>query len=504
MLGGRVCMIVKSKLLLIAALAFFAMSVIPSCAEAAAEEKETTAAVQTGELEETEAPRIMPDLPDEKYDGIEIRIAMHPVGGTDWQDWLSRDIDTEAPNGEVINDAVYARNLSVEERLDVAITGIENKDINLAVQKQVKAGTDDFHIVTPRIESIKSTVRNGYFVNLYDLEYVDLTKPWYDQMMIDNATILGQLYYVTGDMIILDDDSTSAMVFNKKMITDYNMELPYDLVYNNKWTFDKMNEMITAASKDLNGDGKADLEDQYGLLWQRDAIVSYLHAGGGRIVTINSEGIPELTLGDEKNYLILAKLFEIVYRDDMVINLHHLEGKQDIYQLQTKMFSEDRALMMWIRMRVVETLRNMITDFGIIPIPKYEEAQESFYHTVNRYTGAAVAVPNAGAFDVQTMGVIIEAMSAESRYTLLPAYYDTNLGTKIARDPESTLMLDIIMQNRVYDTGELYDIGSLSWDLYSMTMSNNADFGSFMAKRQTNAEKAMEKFITDFEKLAEG
>ncbi|MDD4772507.1 MAG: hypothetical protein PHZ09_02750 [Eubacteriales bacterium] len=485
-------------------LVFLAVTLITSCSDPVSDEKSATEAVLTAEPEETEEPRIYPDLPDEKYDGMEIRIAMHPVGGTDWQDWLSRDIDTDAPNGEVINDAVYARNLAVEEKFDVIITGIENTDINVAVQKLVKAGTDDYHIVTPRIESIKSTVRNGYFVNLHNVEYMDLTKPWYDQMMIDNATILGQLYYVTGDMIILDDDSTSAMVFNKKMVTDYNMDLPYDLVFDNKWTFDKMNEMITAASKDLNGDGKADLEDQYGLLWQRDAIVSHLHAGGGRIVTIDSEGIPVLTLGDEKNYLILNKLFEIMYRDDVVINLHHLEGKQDIYQLQTKMFSEDRALMMWIRMRVVETLRNMVTDFGIIPIPKYEEAQESFYHTVNRYTGAAVAIPNSGAFDPQTIGVIIEAMSGESKYTLLEAYYETNLGTKIARDPESTMMLDIIMQNRVYDTGELYDIGSLSWDLYTMTMTNNPDFGSFMAKRATNAEKAMDKFITDFEKLALG
>lgn len=494
----------RSKLAIALALILIAITVFIGCSEAADTPAETTAAADTTSGEETEEPRIYPDLPDEKYDGMEIRIAMHPVGGTDWQDWLSRDIDTEAPNGEVINDAVYARNLAVEEKFDVVITGIENNDMNVAVQKQVKAGTDDFHIFTPRIESIKGTVRTGYFVNLYDLEYVDLTKPWYDQMMIENATILGQLYYVTGDMIFLDDDSTSAMVFNKKIITDYNMDLPYDLIYNNKWTFDKMNEMITAASKDLNGDGKADLDDQYGLIWQRDAIVSYLHAGGGRIVTINSEGIPELTLGDEHNYQVLDKLFSIMYRDDIVINLHHHEGKTDIYQLQTKMFSEDRVLMMWIRMRVVETLRNMTTDFGIIPIPKYDETQDSFYHTVNRYTGAAVCVPNTSAFDPQTIGVIVEALSGESRYTLLEAYYEVNLGTKIARDPESTEMLDIIMSTRVYDTGELYDIGSLSWDLYTMTMTNNLDFGSFMAKREKTAATAMDKFITDFEKLAEG
>ena len=99
-----------------------------------------------------------------------------------------------------------------------------------------------------------------------------------------------------------------------------------------------------------------------------------------------------------------------MYRDNVVINLHHYEGNQDIYQLQTKMFSEDRVLMMWIRMRVVETLRNMTTDFGIIPLPKYEEAQESYYHTVNRYTGAAIAIPNSSAIDPQMVGVIVEAI----------------------------------------------------------------------------------------------
>ena len=60
------------------------------------------------------------------------------------------------------------------------------------------------------------------------------------------------------------------------------------------------------------------------------------------------------------------------------------------------------------------------------------------------------------------------------------------------------------MSTRVYDTGELYDIGSLSWDLYSMTMKNDFDFSSFMAKRENTADTAMTKFIEDFQKLAEG
>lgn len=489
---------------IISVIILLSMLALASCSEPAVEtpQNASTEAAVT-DAEETLPPKIEPTLPDETFGGEEIRIAMHPVGGTDWQDWLSRDIDAESANGEPINDAVFARNMYVEEKLDVKITGIENTDMNTLVQKQVKAGSDDFHIVTPRMESIKSTVRGGYFVNLANVQYIDLTKPWYDQKMIENATILDQLYYVTGDMLILDDDSTSAMVFNKEIINNYSMTMPYDLVYDNKWTFDQMNEMITAAAVDLNGDGKADLDDQYGLIWQRDAIVSYLHAGGGQIITLDSDGMPQLTLGDEKNYQILDKVFNIMYRDDVVINLHHYDGKMDIYQLQTKMFSENRVLMMWIRMRVVETLRNMEADFGIIPMPKYDEAQENYYHTVNRYTGAAVAIPNSAGIDAELAGVVVEALSAESKYTLRDAYYDVNLGTKIARDPESTEMLEIIMNNTRFDTGELYDIASLSWDLYTMTMTNNFDFGSFMAKKEKNAQKSLDKFISDFEKMAE-
>jgi hypothetical protein len=304
-------------------------------------------------------------------------------------------------------------------------------------------------------------------------------------------------------MIILDDDSTSAMVFSKSMVSDFNMESPYMLVQDGKWTFDKMDEMITVASRDVNGDGVMDVDDQYGLIWQRDAIVAYLHAAGGRIVTMNDKQIPELTLDTEHNQIVMQRIFDIMYRNDIVVNLHHYEGKMDIYQLQTKMFSENRALMMWIRMRVVETLRNMENDFGIIPMPKFDEAQENYHHTVNRYTGCSVCIPNSAGFDHQLIGTVIEQMSAESKYTIREAYYDVYLGAKLVRDPESTDMLDIIMNNRVFDCGELYDIAGLSWNMYSLTMKNTGDFASFLAKHEKVTAKSMDKFISKFEGMAD-
>ena len=34
---------------------------------------------------------------------------------------------------------------------------------------------------------------------------------------------------------------------------------------------------------------------------------------------------------------------------------------------------------MWLRMRVAQNLRDMEADFGIIPVPKYDEAQQQYY-----------------------------------------------------------------------------------------------------------------------------
>lgn len=61
--------------------------------------------------------------------------------------------------------------------------------------------------------------------------------------------------------------------------------------------------------------------------------------------------------------------------------------------------------------------------------------------------------------DEEITGLILEALVYESRYLLLPAYYDVNLKTKFARDDESSAMIDIILANRLYDLGDVYGWG---------------------------------------------
>jgi hypothetical protein len=100
----------------------------------------------------------------------------------------------------------------------------------------------------------------------------------------------------------------------------------------------------------------------------------------------------------------------------------------------------------------------METDFGILPMPKYDENQQEWGHNISTVYGRAMSIPtfhDGGALD--RIGFMLEAISAESMYTVIPAYHDVQLTGKFVRDDESGEMLDIIFGSIVWDAGLIYD-----------------------------------------------
>ncbi len=158
------------------------------------------------------------------------------------------------------------------------------------------------------------------------------------------------------------------------------------------------------------------------------------------------------------------------------------------------MFQGDQGLFMWIRMINIVSLRTMEADFGIIPIPKFDETQKEYYNTVNPWTGIFMCVPISNT-DSENTGIFLEAMAYEGYKNVKTAYYDTLLNGIIARDEESSVMLDIIFANRRYDIGAICTFGGLQ-DIVYMPMTYDRDIASYVEKRMPAAEKAVEKIIS--------
>jgi hypothetical protein len=184
---------------------------------------------------------------------------------------------------------------------------------------------------------------------------------------------------------------------------------------------------------------------------------------------------------------------------DNVINLHRYVGDFPIYDEQVKMFSENRALFSWIRMRIVERLRAMETDFGILPLPKLDKEQSAYITRNNAWTGAGISIP-VTASDTDRSGMILEDLAAESRYTLQPAYYEINLRGKFARDEESQEMLDIILSNTAYDLGAIYEFGDITGAL-TLGRYDRTDYASAFERVEGRVQTAIDRTIEAYQEL---
>jgi hypothetical protein len=141
----------------------------------------------------------------------------------------------------------------------------------------------------------------------------------------------------------------------------------------------------------------------------------------------------------------------------------------------------------------------MVSNFGLIPYPKYNEEQTAYPCMVND-VATVLGVP-VNAADTARSGVILEYMSYLSRIYLKPAYYEVALKGKFMRDEESGEMLDLIMRDRVFDLGYIFDWGGLASNYRASVMKKSADFASMYERYEEKARDAVDKLVAAYENL---
>lgn len=482
-----------TALFLTAALIIGSVSILSGCAGTPAAETNVTAAFSADTTSEevfTEPPEILPDLPEIKFDGYEMVFC---VRGESFNEWESQDIYEEEQNGEPINDAVYFRNVFLEEKYDIKIRQFGASDVAASAKKAIVAGASDYDVIMGNTAETATTLASqGYLISLFDIPYLDTSKPWWDQRSVDQLSIGKKLYFMTGDLSIMANDATWILMFNKSMRDDYGLDNPYDLVYDNKWTYDKMFELMQVTASDLNGDGKnTSTDDQYGLATHDSTLEGLFFASGTRTVSKDENDIPYIDMYSERLVNVIDKANKIMADPTITCNASTLS--LDMHTGLRPIFETGRALFFGEVMQCIIRLRTMEIDFGVLPFPKFNEAQEEYNHFIHT-TACMVSIPMTNT-ELERTGIMLEAMAAKSKYTLQPAYYDICLDGKFMRDEESKGMLDIILATRNYDIGYIYNWGSLFTTFADCVKKGSTDFASKYTTAETKAQTAMEKTI---------
>jgi hypothetical protein len=290
------------------------------------------------------------------------------------------------------------------------------------------------------------------------------------------------------------------LFFNKRLLSDYAVESPYLAVKNNQWTLDKFGELTKNITRDLDGDGVITHNDLFGFSTQADFITSIINGSGVKFAEKNKDDIPYFTGGSEKMDSVLNKLWSFYENDTFCAHRDAIDKNVDFDGMhQFMVFPAGRSLFFWGMARFMDLeLRTMDDDFGILPIPKYDSAQDRYYSTAgNGWHSYAWLIPE-GLNDPDRTAYVMDTMGYYGRIHILPAYYDVCLQRKHARDEESLEMLDIIFNSTCYDLGGLYDIGGFRNNLENMIRANKNNMASELERSQGKIERDLERLIERF------
>jgi len=475
------------------------MGLLAGCGDTPPDTSDTKSTADLNNNNEEETPETVTEpekyiagyLPEVNYEGYEFRMVA-PTG----YDSASLFADVEEETGDTILDAIYKRNRLIEEDY-----GIKFKQIGVATYevltstftKSTKAGSDDFDLGMLISRDAWAQALTGTVVPVNKLPYIDITQPWYSHDVNNEITINNKLYFAYSDECLNMFGSAMCVLFNKKLVENLSLENIYNLVKENKWTVDKFFDLAKTATSDLDGNGKMEETDRFGILSQCDMLFPCFWVSSGiKTVSKDENDFLVFTGENEKIYNVLEKVYQNIFTGDKIYFDSFIEHRfaEEERIFSQKQFEADLGLFFVAGVGTVPFLRAMETDFGILPFPKYDENQEKYYSRV--VDGWIYCVPNYTT-NLERVSVIMEALAVESKNITVPAYFETALRTKYARDDESQEMLDIIHANRTMDLGDTFYMTPVR-DIYMNVLNGKRNNFASAVEKATNAvNKALQK-----------
>ncbi len=400
----------------------------------------------------------------------------------------------DSTSSAVINDAVYTRNTQFEDicKLSFALVPVSNSSMSTKLSSEAQTATGDFLLATQTTSGMAGSATSGFLYNYLDLN-IDYDQIWWDEGTLEFA-LEGKVFFMNGPFNIVDDDVTFVMMFNKQLREDHKVANPYDTVKAGQWTLEYFNSVISNLSGDTNGDGKWDENDTYGFSTPGSIGKTFFYGAGLQYIKNNREmDAPELLLTGTQ----MEKALHVLELANTILNDNHSTymAKQGDEALSKSVFMQGRSLFYCEAASYLRGLNaEMTTEYGVLPIPKYDEDQEH-YSTWSHDIGSTLGIPTSvGKQDLEQFARVLEIYTLLSEMYVRPAYYDTMLTTRNVRDAESAEMVDLIFLHRTYDMAMYFGTLGLS-DIFKPGV-NGDTFASTYASTTKKFDQRIDRLLS--------
>ena len=498
------------KMLCMLLAAMFLISMLAACANDQGEEQGS----QGGQQEqETGDPNYVDAVPELNFGGETVTILSRDKMGVSDEFFAE---STQESQSDVVADAVYNRNLAIENRLGISFEMILEMEPTEKHSTAVKSGVTDYNIVADSTYLAIQSVLRGELINLRDVQYIDLDKYYWTQGYNDIVSFGPQnkQYLASGAVAISMFRYMFVTVYNRDVFEDLGETDLYEVVKNGEWTLDYQYEIIRDRYQDIGETpNKKDLKDAYGFITGDTVSVDpYCVAANIQLVSKNEDGEWYYNAEQFEKTVDLCEKIQALYNDASTYKFatatYDDTGKTDIVQA----FSHGKTMMATVQVFALETNVGDLSafDYGIAPMPKFDKDQANYgTYVQDQVTGVGISSSLSDESQISMLGAVLECMASNSYHTVVDAYYSTALSYKYLQNPESKEMLDLIYNSLTFDfVGACSNIimnnggQSIRDQLRPLFSGKSTKLGSTLTKWEKSTNKALIKineFLTDLE-----
>ena len=335
------------------------------------------------------------------------------------------------------------------------------------------------------------------------LDNIDMTQPYWDQGAQKYLRILGKMYFGFVDFGFDHYDSLAVLFYNGKLVTDFQLEDPQELVLEDAWTIDKMSSQVATVLTDVNGDGQYKLTDDIlGLTGREYWFQPFLNRSGEYLITWDDKEESFVLHMTDDRFVRVSEVITSIYSDQNPATDFSDYDKGRIA------FSEGRSLFYSRLLGDFRQLREVEDDYGVVCFPRYaEDNGDSSYFVKNPttlYLPTVVCDANGdGRQDYDEIGVFLEAMGAYTYDYTLDIYLENTVIGKGMRDEKSADMVRLMMKNRSFDLGEAFSLHDVM-DIYRNAVIKGEGLASSEAKAMKMFTKLTERIVKKIKEFDDG
>ena len=421
-------------------------------------------------------------------------------GGTDFRILNAEDrynmiyhVTVSDITGDKLEDERYAVNADIQDKYGIVIkeTSSPYADIQAYAQNEVLSGDSVHDVYYLAVKQIAALMAQGYMQNLLNIEEFDVEDAWWDQLLVEGGMLKDKyLYYLGGNYHLQAFEGTTCFYFNKRMMTDLGLEFPYQLVRDGKWTLDIVYEYSEVAAN-LNGDDsfEKNLEGNaiYGYAGISNMMPGFIMGCDAYYVEKDANDNPVMAFTSERFTNACAKIAKFTSAAGLYVTDNDLA-----------LFQKGRSLFMGSEVKAAANeMREMQDEFGLLPIPKYDDAQENYVSNM-LWATHLLCIPTTCP-DTERAAIVMDTLNYEALVRVNPIYYE-RVCYKGLRDDDSIEMLEIIRDGRYLNWGLAYGwLDSVEPNVHSQLLEGNGNITALVKAGTKVVERLINKTMESFE-----